>query len=172
MTAAVASREVTSRWFSLRAVLLHLAMALAVGICGSLAYWQVLRATGGNGLSWAYVFEWPFFGGVAVYAWWDLIHHPHKEAPKGDPKDVLPPGWFRMKAKGELAPPRPAVGDGRRGGEVVPAGEREWVQVGDTAVAPPDPGHLQPIDLEEAAKLEAYNRYLADLNANGKPKRW
>jgi hypothetical protein len=36
--------------------------------------WQIDRATSGNELSWAYVFEWPFFAGYALYLWWKLIH--------------------------------------------------------------------------------------------------
>jgi hypothetical protein len=32
-----------------------------------LCRWQINRALNGNRLSWAYVFEWPFFGGYAVF---------------------------------------------------------------------------------------------------------
>jgi hypothetical protein len=31
--------------------------------------WQFHRAMGGNGLSWAYTFEWPLFAGFAVVFW-------------------------------------------------------------------------------------------------------
>ena len=31
--------------------------------------WQFHRALGGNGLSWAYTFEWPLFAGFAVVFW-------------------------------------------------------------------------------------------------------
>jgi hypothetical protein len=34
-----------------------------------LGYWQYHRAVGGNGLSWAYTFEWPLFSGFAVVFW-------------------------------------------------------------------------------------------------------
>ncbi len=177
---ALASIAVRHRWLSTRALLLHLAVVVVAGACLALAYWQVRRATGGNGLSWAYVFEWPLFAGVAVYAWWDLIHHPERAAPKGDPKDVLPPGWFRQQVKGELPSPRPAVGQGaNRASAVSPVSPEtadqvdEWLRVGDLEVLEPrDQGALDPIDLEEAERLEAYNRYLAELNARGKRKRW
>jgi hypothetical protein len=177
---ALASTLVRHRWLSTRALLLHLAVVVVAGVCLALAYWQIRRATGGNGLSWAYVFEWPLFAGVAVYAWWDLIHHPERAAPKGDPKDVLPPGWFRQQVKGELSSPRPAVGQGVNGSSAAspvpaePAGQSdEWLRVGDLEVLEPrDQGVLDPIDLEEAERLEAYNRYLAELNARGKRKRW
>ena len=31
--------------------------------------WQLRRALSGNGLSWAYTFEWPLFAIFAVYFW-------------------------------------------------------------------------------------------------------
>ena len=31
--------------------------------------WQYHRAVGGNGLSWAYTFEWPLFAGFGVVFW-------------------------------------------------------------------------------------------------------
>ena len=40
----------------------------------ALCIWQIHRATGGNELSWAYVFEWPFFAAYAIYMWWRLLH--------------------------------------------------------------------------------------------------
>jgi hypothetical protein len=49
----------------------------------ALCDWQVHRALSGNQLSWAYVFEWPFFGGYAVYMWWRILH----EAPAGTALD-------------------------------------------------------------------------------------
>lgn len=182
------------RWFSLRAVLLHIVAVVAVGACLFLAFWQYRRATGGNGLSWAYVFEWPFFAAVVVYGWWDLIHFPQPEEPRGDPADVLPPGWFRAKARGQLSRPSPAL-DRRRpgalgvGGHARPRDELDgtqdgfvdagignggsWLEVDGTEVLPPSPGdELDPIDLEEAERREAYNRYLAQLNASEKRKRW
>jgi hypothetical protein len=42
--------------------------------CLALGWWQLNRALAGNTLSWAYVFEWPFFAGYAVYMWWRLVH--------------------------------------------------------------------------------------------------
>jgi hypothetical protein len=47
----------------------HLFVALA--FCGMLwlSDWQYRRAVGGNGLSWAYTFEWPLFAGFAIVFW-------------------------------------------------------------------------------------------------------
>jgi hypothetical protein len=64
-------RRTTSRHGHL---LTHLTAAVVVPGCIALCWWQVTRAVGGNTLSWAYVFEWPIFGGYAVFMWWKLIH--------------------------------------------------------------------------------------------------
>jgi hypothetical protein len=46
-------------------------LLVVVAICGMLwlGYWQYHRAVGGNGLSWAYTFEWPLFAGFALVFW-------------------------------------------------------------------------------------------------------
>jgi hypothetical protein len=61
-------------WFSRRAFKLHAVILIVVPSFLALCVWQVYRATGGNELSWAYVFEWPFFAAYAVYMWWRLLH--------------------------------------------------------------------------------------------------
>jgi hypothetical protein len=65
---------VRKRWFSRRALLLHLEFAVLVCGCLAAGWWQATRALGGNGLSWFYTFEWPAFALVAIAAWWHLIH--------------------------------------------------------------------------------------------------
>jgi hypothetical protein len=47
----------------------HLLVAAAFWGMLWLGDWQFHRALGGNGLSWAYVFEWPLFAGFAVVFW-------------------------------------------------------------------------------------------------------
>ena len=42
--------------------------------CAAATWWQARRALAGNGLSWFYTFEWPIFAGIAIAAWWHLIH--------------------------------------------------------------------------------------------------
>jgi len=66
--------RVWKRWFSRRALLLHLEFWLIVAACAAAAWWQASRALGGNGLSWFYTFEWPIFALIALAAWWHLIH--------------------------------------------------------------------------------------------------
>jgi hypothetical protein len=67
------------RWYSPRAFLLHFELLLFVTGCGTATWWQASRALGGNGLSWFYTFEWPIFAGIAVAAWWHLIHEDPEE---------------------------------------------------------------------------------------------
>jgi DNA-binding transcriptional regulator of glucitol operon len=61
-------------WLSRRALKLHAVILVVVPSFLALCVWQIYRATGGNELSWAYVFEWPFFAAYAVYMWWRLLH--------------------------------------------------------------------------------------------------
>src|SRR5215469_13470633 len=55
---------ITPRWVGWHAL-------MVVAFCGMLwlGDWQFRRAIAGNGLSWAYTFEWPLFAGFAVVFW-------------------------------------------------------------------------------------------------------
>jgi DNA-binding transcriptional regulator of glucitol operon len=73
--------------------------------------WQLHRALSGNGLSWAYTFEWPLFSGFAVVFWARTIRDefrirrgemPREVAAAADP--VLPVGVM-------AAQPRPPAAD-------------------------------------------------------------
>ncbi len=101
----------------------------------ALFWWQVQRVREGNTLSWAYVFEWPFFLGYAVYLWWRLVHDQLEDA--------------RPRSTGAVAESRAA-----------------GTQEGTLRDVTPD--ELAPEDEE----LAAYNRYLAELHASGRRKRW
>jgi hypothetical protein len=70
-------------WLSRRALGLHAVILVIVPTFIGLCIWQVHRALGGNSLSWAYVFEWPFFAGYAVYMWWRFVHEAPDDAPLG-----------------------------------------------------------------------------------------
>jgi hypothetical protein len=67
------------RWFSPRALLLHLEFWVIVAACAAATWWQARRALAGNDLSWFYTFEWPIFAGIAIAAWWHLIHEDPEE---------------------------------------------------------------------------------------------
>jgi hypothetical protein len=104
---------------------MHAALGILLPACAALCDWQVHRALSGNELSWAYVFEWPFFGAYGTYLWWKLVHdQPCTSATRAQKAD----------------PPAAKTQD--------------------------DEHH------DEDEELAAYNRYLAELQAGGRPKRW
>jgi hypothetical protein len=72
------------------------------GLCA----WQVNRALDGNQLSWAYVFEWPFFAGYAIYMWWRFLH----EAPDAGRQDQ--PGDATMSHLPDAGAPDGGAPDG------------------------------------------------------------
>ncbi|BCJ44816.1 hypothetical protein GCM10010168_16290 [Actinoplanes ianthinogenes] len=47
----------------------HLLALVLTAACLGLGWWQFSRATGGNSLSWGYMFEWPVFAGFVVFIW-------------------------------------------------------------------------------------------------------
>lgn len=55
---------VTPRWAGW-----HLFAVLAIWGMAEMFDWQLHRALAGNGLSWAYTFEWPLFAGFGVVFW-------------------------------------------------------------------------------------------------------
>jgi hypothetical protein len=66
---------------------IHLGLVLAELICIPAFVFELMRAVGGNELSWAYVFEWPLLGGYAVYMWRKLLaseraEHDQTSAPR------------------------------------------------------------------------------------------
>ena len=67
-------KEGRALWFSRRALTLHAVIIVIVPSFAALCIWQIHRALDGNNLSWAYVFEWPFFAGYAIYMWWRFLH--------------------------------------------------------------------------------------------------
>src|SRR5579862_5211110 len=62
------------KYFTRRCIGLHALTFVLVGSFLVATWWQYESARGGNGLSWAYTFEWPAFAVYAVYMWWKLIH--------------------------------------------------------------------------------------------------
>jgi len=69
------------RWYSGKALLLHLAFVTVASLCLLAGWWQVDRARSGNLASYGYAVEWPVFAVVAGYFWWQLIHDgPNHEA--------------------------------------------------------------------------------------------
>ena len=98
---------ITPRWLAW-----HLAMVVLV--CGMLwlGDWQFHRAISGNGLSWAYTFEWPIFAVFAVVFWAKTIKdefHPPTVAEPGTGDVPLPAGAART-----VRPTRPGSSPPRR----------------------------------------------------------
>ncbi len=131
---------VTPRWLAW-----HLLMVISFWGMLWLGDWQLHRALSGNGLSWAYTFEWPLFACFAVVFWAKTI------------KDE-----FRIKRGGTPGPGASTedlpAGIGGVAGTAGFAGFRA-VQV---STAEPT------ADEDEDEELSAYNAYLARLNAEVK----
>lgn len=69
MVSTALTLEAVSRFFTPAWLVRHaLAVVLSVGFV-ALGWWQLERATGGNGLSWAYTFEWPLFALFVIALW-------------------------------------------------------------------------------------------------------
>jgi hypothetical protein len=116
----------------------HLLMVVAFWGMLWLGDWQLHRALAGNGLSWAYTFEWPLFAGFAVVFWAKTIRDEFRIKRGEDP------------AAGSL----PSSSDSDSDGLPVPV---RVVQA--STGAPGD---------EEDPELSAYNAYLARLNSEVK----
>jgi hypothetical protein len=64
-----------------RLLRLHAGLVAAVVICTSAFVFEVLRAIGGNTLSWAYVVEWPILLAYGVYMWQRLVREERTGTP-------------------------------------------------------------------------------------------
>jgi hypothetical protein len=127
---------ITPRWLGW-----HVLMVVSFWGMLWLGDWQFHRALAGNGLSWAYTFEWPLFAVFAVVFWVKTIRDE-----------------FRIR-RGEMPDPRAAAAEA----ESLPSGVTSAVQaVGSVQAAGAAPGE------DEDEELSAYNAYLARLNAEVK----
>jgi hypothetical protein len=83
---------ITPRWLGW-----HLFTVAAVFGMFWLGDWQLRRALAGNGLSWAYTFEWPIFAIFGVVFWAKTIRdefHPPATAAAGEDEVLLPAGAY------------------------------------------------------------------------------
>lgn len=92
------------KWWTRRAITLHVALGITAPGCMLLGTWQLSRALAGNSLSWAYTFEWPFFTGYAVFMWWTLLHEPDY-APGTISGDGKPEGDGKLTPGSTFEPP-------------------------------------------------------------------
>jgi len=120
---------------------MHAALVVALPLFAWAGWWQLHRALAGNGLSWAYTFEWPFFGAYAIVMWWRLVH------------DVAAD---RAAAARDARPTDRACGPNEPAGDEAP--DR-------SASAPARDTGLRSAETLAGAdsELDAYNAYLAGL---------
>lgn len=150
------------RWFSRRAVLLHVALLAWSPLCLLAFWWQVHRAFGGNTLSYLYSIEWPAFAVVGVWAWWGLLHT--------DPQTVGRRAQDRLRAA-QASGASPATGNSRASGAALTtATGSPAVVVGAPGTPAPPSAAVRRRDDEDEA-LAAYNDRLAELATQG-PKSW
>jgi hypothetical protein len=69
----------------------HLLMVVSFWGMLWLGDWQLHRALAGNGLSWAYTFEWPLFAGFAVVFWAKTIKDEFRIKRDGSPGTLAGP---------------------------------------------------------------------------------
>jgi len=105
--------------------------------------WQLHRALAGNGLSWAYTFEWPIFAIMGAIFWAKTIRDE-----------------FRIRS----GTAEPAAGPDLSGLPGLPPGPGAAPGMTTMAGSSPDAVGAEPEDEE----LAAYNAYLARLNAEVK----
>jgi hypothetical protein len=91
---------VSSKYFSRRALGVHVALLAWLAMCVVAAYWQIGRAFGGNSLSFLYAIEWPCFAVLGFYGWWALLH---VEKPTADQERERRAYEERMRAEAALA---------------------------------------------------------------------
>lgn len=116
----------------------HLFAVLAVWGMMWLGDWQFHRALSGNGLSWAYTFEWPLFSIFGIVFWARTIRDE-----------------FRSRRGLDLATGKSLDEVRKAAGPVLPDG------VGTRQIE-------RPADDADDAELASYNAYLARLNAEAK----
>lgn len=137
-------REGSIRWLCGRSLLLHLTLVIVAPVCLLAGWWQLQRALGGNTLSYVYVFEWPAFAGVALWAWWALLSAPTRAAE--DIEKAPGPGRAERTGRPESAERTEQLLAARRA-------PLRWDRAG------------------ESGRLQAYNAYLTELN-DRPPRRW
>jgi hypothetical protein len=136
---------------SKRAVGLHAAVLFFVPACAAAAWWQITRATDGNGLSYLYAVEWPIFAILGVYFWWMLIHTNY---------DTVGLRGMRNRGTPDTATP----------GAAAPAAAPEEALAMASATSETSVPITPSLDQEDP-ELAAYNARLADL-AGRAPQTW
>ncbi|HTT59695.1 MAG TPA: hypothetical protein VMF33_06570 [Acidimicrobiales bacterium] len=97
------------KYFTLRAIGLHIALILWITLCALAAWWQVGRAIQGNALSFLYSIEWPLIGVLGIVGWYSMLNmekvSEHKEKARREYEE-------RMRAEAQAARERAAAAEG------------------------------------------------------------
>jgi hypothetical protein len=155
-------------WFSRRALTLHAIIIVIVPTFAALCIWQVHRALDGNSLSWAYVFEWPFFAGYAVYMWWRFVH---ENPPAAAAKVSAAIGHSASAATDPTLIEHSQAHADAHADAHAGADTAEAVATANASANAGSEAEAEADD-PDAADRQAYNRYLAELAAQDKPKTW
>jgi hypothetical protein len=178
------------RFFTRRCIWLHVVTLLLVSSFLLAAWWQYECARGGNGLSWAYVFEWPAFAIYAIYMWWQLIHDRHtafdrlwaakQHSDKTLYREVVAASLeaasspaLSVGQTGAFTPPQ--LGDGHSSDRSYAARPQvdEWVDDdADQGASPVIDARVVDVKVHVDEALNAYNRYLGELSWSDPPKHW
>ena len=140
-----------NKWLTGRAIKLHVTAFLVMGLCLAAGWWQLQRALGGHGPSWAYTVEWPFFAGYAAFTWWKLLHEEPEFAKEKATMEALSASETTAPANGTGTTPTNGTGTVPAHGTHTGAGE---------PAAP-----VGPREEREDREREAYNEYLRALSA-------
>ena len=89
-----------AKYFSKRALGLHLSLVIWISICLSAAWWQVGRAIQGSSLSYLYAIEWPAFAVLGFFGWYAMLNMEriteHQERARRDYEE-------KMRAEAQVA---------------------------------------------------------------------
>jgi hypothetical protein len=131
----------------------HLLVAVLFCVMLGLGDWQYHRAVGGNGLSWAYTFEWPLFAAFAVVFWARTLRDEYLQRRHGGLTEA------QLLIRAEIARSMATLPPGA----ILPAGRL------------PDGMYVRQVEqaLQNDAddpELARYNHYLAKLSAKDRRK--
>jgi hypothetical protein len=154
-------------WFAFkpRWLLWHLTVVCAFWGMLWLGDWQYHRALGGNGLSWAYTFEWPMFACFAVVFWGKTMRDEYRirAGTIPDPRlaEDLAIAAAKARALAMIDPNRPRALTAGAEPEADPLLPRIGIDQADWTLAADEPDE----------DLDKYNAYLARLSFGGKGRR-
>ena len=184
------------QWTKPRSLLLHALFAVVAGGCLVAFWWQVHRAMQGNTLSYLYSVEWPAIAVVVGIGWWQLVHDtPEDIARRSEYHRRMRAASAEVVARTLPRSATALTAGSHDVSRALHASTARAVTAGSSASQPPgsDPlpagrtsaelqttareveAHLLRDDAEPDApadELTEYNRYLATLALQGKPKTW